>query len=206
MAEPLRAFLAVELTSDLLDRVRHVQGRFREAITIEGSRDIRISWTRPDGLHLTVAFFGALPASLVSPLRAAIAAAVGDSPPIAVPLTKIGAFPHAREPRVLWIGPDESWHATGAGLALASLHSEIAGACRQLGLPGEDRPFRPHLTLGRVRRGERALGRQLAALKALDAVVDLPPLVLSPFTLFRSEASADGHVHSALWAVSGRPA
>jgi 2'-5' RNA ligase len=206
MAEPLRAFLAVELTSDLLDRVRRLQGRFREAVRIDSSRDIRISWTRPDGLHLTLAFFGALPASLVSPLRGAIVAAVDDSPPVAVPLTKIGAFPHAREPRVLWIGPDDSWYATGAGLALASWHGKITDACRQLGLPGEDRPFRPHLTLGRVRRGERALGRQLAASNVFDTAIDLPPLVLSQLTLFRSEASADGHVHSARWVVSARSA
>lgn len=66
-------------------------------------------------------------------------------PDLQLQLTKLGAFPNQREPRVLWAG------VNGDLDALQQLHELVDTAITGLGFTPERRPFRPHLTLGRVR-------------------------------------------------------
>ncbi len=72
-------------------------------------------------------------------------AVLGESEPFTISLGGIGAFPNSRRATVLWVGVDK-----GAG-ELASLAEIAEDAAQGAGMPAEDRPFRPHLTLSRVR-------------------------------------------------------
>ncbi|MGY1606611.1 RNA 2',3'-cyclic phosphodiesterase [Geodermatophilus sp. SYSU D00700] len=100
-------------------------------------------WGNPARWHLTLLFLGAVPPSLLPALTAGVGEAVTATPPAVLRLAGAGRFGSRRRPQVCWAGVD------GDVAVLSGLAGRLAAAARGLGLPVEDRPFRPHLTLGR---------------------------------------------------------
>jgi 2'-5' RNA ligase len=100
-------------------------------------------WTAPDRWHLTLLFLGAVPDDFLSPLVAAAGPAVAAAPSMTLRLAGGGRFGQVRRPQVFWAGLD------GDVEPLVDLAHRLSAAARDLGLPVEERPFRPHLTLGR---------------------------------------------------------
>jgi 2'-5' RNA ligase len=100
-------------------------------------------WTAPERWHLTLLFLGATPAECIPPLVAAAGEAVAGTPPMRLRLAGAGRFGSVRRPQVFWVGLD------GDVEPLVGLAGRLAAAARRLDLPVEDRPFRPHLTIGR---------------------------------------------------------
>ena len=107
---------------------------------------MEFSGANPDGMHLTLKFLGNIPASRVPPLLACVNEFSGDREPFRLQLNGLGMFPNRRAPRVLWAGVD------GDLASLWRLQQAAEGAITALGYPPEERPFRPHVTLGRPRR------------------------------------------------------
>ena len=99
-------------------------------------------WGDPARWHLSLLSLGAVPASLLPDLPAAVGAAVAGAPPATLRLAGAGRFGSRRRPAVCWAGLD------GVVAVLTALAGRLALAARGLGLPVEDRPFPPHLTLG----------------------------------------------------------
>jgi 2'-5' RNA ligase len=110
-------------------------------------------WGDPERWHLTLLFLGAVPRGLVPELAAGAAPAVAATPPLHLRLAGGGRFGSVRRPQVAWAGLD------GDVAGLTDLAARLADAARGLDLPVEERPFRPHLTLGRWRPGQPADGR-----------------------------------------------
>jgi len=100
-------------------------------------------WTAPDRWHLTLLFLLAAPADSVPALVDAAGKAVAGAPAMRLRVAGAGRFGAVRRPQVFWAGLD------GDVEPLVGLAGRLAAAARELGLPVEDRPFRPHLTLGR---------------------------------------------------------
>ena len=109
-------------------------------------------WTPPSRWHLTLLFLGDVPADRLAPLTDAVAPVVAATPPLSLQLAGGGRFGPRRRPAVCWVGLD------GDVVGLTDLAVRLAAAARALGLPVEDRPFRPHLTVGRWRSGRPADG------------------------------------------------
>ena len=107
-------------------------------------------WSAPERWHLTLLFLGTVPAGRVPALTAALGDAVAPTPPLVLRLAGGGRFGSRRRPAVAWAGVE------GDAGPLVELAGRLAGAARRLGLPVEDRPYRPHLTLGRWRPGAAA--------------------------------------------------
>lgn len=109
-------------------------------------------WTAPDRWHVTLLFLGAVPSDCLPALVSAAARAVEAAPPMTLRLAGGGRFGSLRRPQVAWAGVE------GDVAPLGALAGRLAGAARSLGLPVEERPFRPHLTLGRWRPRQPADG------------------------------------------------
>ncbi len=109
-------------------------------------------WTLPERWHLTLLFLGAVPDRQVPDLVAAVGPQVLAAPPGPLRLTGAGRFGSPRRPQVAWIGLD------GDVATLTDLARRLATQARRLRLEVEDRPFRPHLTVGRWRPGRPADG------------------------------------------------
>jgi len=98
-------------------------------------------WVRPENLHLTLKFIGEVPETEFAVIRNALAAARSDQP-VALEFRGLGFFPNEKRPRVFWAGIEASPN-------LKTLAAEIDRAMEKLGIPCEQRPFSPHLTLAR---------------------------------------------------------
>jgi RNA 2',3'-cyclic 3'-phosphodiesterase len=109
-------------------------------------------WGDPARWHLTLLFLGAVPADRVPRLVKVAGSAVAAAPPMRLRLAGGGRFGSRRRPQVAWTGLD------GDVVPLVELAARLATVARSLRLEVEERPFRPHLTLGRWRPGHPADG------------------------------------------------
>lgn len=197
----IRAFLAVELSHGLLAELAILQQELKRRIEPELTRGARISWAQSALIHLTLKFLGDMDEQMVDPLRVAIEQAIGSLGPVMVPLERLGVFPRPDSPRVLWVGPSELWEQGLEAQRVAEIHDAIEQACEGLSFLRESRPFSPHLTLARIKMGERQVGLVLAKSGLLDLPLSLGQLAVDRVVLMRSELNPTGSVHTKLWDV-----
>lgn len=107
-----------------------------------------VRWVRDEAIHLTLKFFGEVPAGRLDPIWEAVRLAVDSAAPVPLRLQELGAFPTPRRARVIWVGLE-------APAALELLQDRLERGCAPIGFPSSGAPFRPHVTLGRVRGGRR---------------------------------------------------
>jgi len=177
----LRLFVALELPPDAKDGILTVIEDLR-------ARGIRASWSREGTLHLTLAFLGDTDEDDVDAVAGALATAAAGVPPFRWTVRGLGAFPSPRRPRVVWAGVE-------APEALFDLKQRIDTELRPLGFKPDRRRFRPHITLGRIRReGDApALGRHIASLDVPECTVPSNEVILMKSTLRKG-----GALHEAL--------
>lgn len=195
----IRAFLAVELTDDLRRSVLLVQQEVRRRIEGAGRQDSRITWVRPAALHLTVKFLGEMDIQIVQPLHAVLQQALGGRRALSVPLEQVGGFPRVQSPRVLWVGPGEGWERSEGCVEAIAWQRSVDEACRQFGFPPETKPFSPHLTIARIKEGERQVGQALARSGFLDRPLEMGHLALNGLSFIKSELRPEGPLYTKLW-------
>lgn len=103
---------------------------------------------------------------------------------------------------MLWVGPPESWEQGNEGDRLQALYRAVDEVCRAVGLAAEARPFSPHLTLARIKEGERQIGHELAQSRVLDQPVTIGLLPMQSLVMMRSELRPTGSVYTKLWDCS----
>lgn len=197
----IRAFLAVELSEPLRATLATIQADLKQRMANALTREVRISWVRPASLHVTVKFLGDIDEGLVLPLKEAITELLSAHRPIAVPVTRLGAFPRPQQPRVLWAGPSEQWERGEDAARLAALHRAIDACCGSLNLATDSRPLSAHLTLARVKGGERVVGQVLAQSGVMDRPFTCESLDINAIALMKSDLKPSGSVYTRLWDV-----
>jgi len=176
VSDRVRAFLAVSLPAD-------ARACAAEAIEIlRGSVSADVRWTPPENHHLTLKFLGEIPEDKIDPLVERAGAKLASVAPFEVALAGFGAFPSAREARVLWLGV-----ARGAA-ALAKLARKLDSASRVAGAERERRPFSAHLTLGRLSAPARIELEKLAPPTSV-------PWTVGEVVLYESRLAPDGARH-----------
>lgn len=195
----IRAFLAVELSHGLRAELASIQQELKHRIEPELKRGTRISWAQPALIHLTLKFLGDMDEQVIDPLRAAVDQAIGSQGAVMVPLERLGAFPRPDSPRVLWVGPSEQWEKGVEAARMAEIHGAIEQACEGLSFLRETRPFSPHLTVARIKMGERQIGIALAKSGLLDLPLSLGQLEVKSVVLMQSELKPTGSVYTKLW-------
>lgn len=195
----IRVFLAVELTKELRTELAAVQQELKHRIEPEMKRDRRISWAQPASIHLTIKFLGNMDEQIIDPLLVAVEQTIGSQIAVNVPLERLGVFPRPQSPRVLWVGPSENWERGAEAKRIAEIHGAIEQACEELSFLRETRPFSPHLTLARIRVGERHVGVALAQGGVLDRPLSLGSLAVESVVLMKSELKPTGSVYTRLW-------
>jgi 2'-5' RNA ligase len=189
--EQVRTFIAIELSQDLKDSLSRLQDRLKRQVP---ERSVR--WVRHGGVHLTLKFLGDVPALRLTNVSQAVEAACRDFGQFTVEVAGLGCFPNPRRPRVMWVGVREP---TGT---LVRLQRAVEGALAELGFKPEGRPFKPHLTLGRVRRNVSRSDRQhLGELIVESDVGLLGSMEVAEVNVMRSDLRPDGAVYTALTRV-----
>lgn len=195
----IRAFLAVELPPDFRAALSVIQQDLKRRLEPAVGRQARVSWVQPASMHLTVRFLGETPQEVIESLHAVVSEVAANHHMIEVPFSRLGTFPRIQQPRVLWAGPLESWEQGSHGQRLQVLYRAVEEVCREAGLAAEVRPFSPHLTLARIKEGERQVGQVLAQSGALDQPVTIGVLPIKALVMMRSELHPAGPVYSKLW-------
>lgn len=144
-----------------------------------------VRWVRDDGLHLTVKFYGEVAPEPAAALSAALEQATRGTPILPLQLGGIGAFPSLARAHVLWAGLE-------APPALELLVDRIERASAELGYDLEGRPFRPHVTLGRLRDNARL---PLEAVRQLERVSPEGNFVADRLVLYQSRPGPGGSTY-----------
>lgn len=172
----MRLFAAVPLPPDAQARAADVLGRLREA-------EWPVRWVREDGLHITLKFFGEVVPERLDTIAEMIGFAVRGMRPMHLWVSGAGAFPGLTRPRVIRLD------MAGDAIELELLQDRLERGGLDLGFPPEGRPFHPHITLGRVKEGQR-LPR--AARAVLEAVQPLEPFLAERVVLYESLSGSLG--------------
>jgi 2'-5' RNA ligase len=197
----IRAFLAVELSQALQAELATVQQELKRSLEEKMQGGTRISWAQPASIHLTLKFLGDMDEQMIDRLRAALEEAIGSQVAVTVPLERLGVFPNPQSPRLLWVGPSEHWERGEEAKRVVEIRGAIEQSCEGFGFLREPRPFSPHLTLARIKMGERHVGVALAKSGVLDRQFSLGSLAIESVVLMQSELKSTGSVYTKLWDV-----
>jgi 2'-5' RNA ligase len=139
----IRTFLAIDLSTE----ARRKSERFLRPIITSETEGIR--WTPSNRWHVTLAFLGDVDAQQVVSICRVAEEAARQVDPFFWNIRTIGSFPNPNRPQVIWLGIDDF------DQGMSKLHQELNRVLEPIGFPPEGRPFRPHVTVGRVNRGAR---------------------------------------------------
>lgn len=180
----IRAFLAIEPPEDILQTVLRLQEKLK--------RDVsgRLSWTRPGGQHLTLKFFGDVSTDDVDAISQAVKNRLQAGWAIHLKVEKLGVFPDARKPRVLWCG------TSGDIEKLTAVQKQLDADFALIGFPKEDRPFRAHLTLARIKDPREVSGIGNALTK--HATFSAGEFQVGELILFQSKLTPQGAIYTRL--------
>jgi 2'-5' RNA ligase len=193
----MRLFIAVDLPDEARQAIAVRQKLW--AGPLSKSKDA-LKLVEPSRMHLTLLFIGEAREARV-PAMVESMNAPASMAPFDVMFGGVGVFPPRGAPRVLWIG------VTDGAAHLERLQHEIAERVRAVGIALDDRPFHPHLTLGRWRGAERRrpstdrrstperLRREVAALDRSDRIACVR---VTRATLYQSLLSSSGPAYTAL--------
>lgn len=182
--EMIRTFIAVELPQEIQDTLKGLQDVLRGSMP-----DVR--WTKAGNIHLTLKFLGDVQVSRLDAIGEALGDVARQFSPFDMNLTGIGAFPNSRKPRIVWVGIEQ-----GAD-ELVSIATQIEGSMKRLGFPPEKRPFRPHLTIGRIRH----LEHPVVMTDSLDRseVGELGRFTVQKLSFIKSQLDPGGSIYTILF-------
>jgi 2'-5' RNA ligase len=183
----LRAFIAIQLSDELRRQIGSVQEKLRRELAV------RIGWTNPNGIHLTLKFLGDIRESQIQPLQGVLKRAAASAQPFSLEVRGIGAFPNLRAPRVIWVGLHGS---DGDMEVLKRLQAAIEDGTAELGFQKEARAFTPHLTLARIR--DRPEAGALDDVLAANQNRAVGEVMAASVSLIKSELSPSGAVYTTL--------
>ena len=174
----MRLFTALDPSSEVHEQLQALLDRLRPTV--------RLRWTKPENLHLTVKFIGEWPPDRLAELQRALAS-VPAPPRFEVRFSGVGFFPNARAPRVFWVGVE-------AVPELTRLAADIDRALEPLGIAPEKRAYSPHLTLARIqeRTPLAPLHQEIQLLPSADFGAFCP----EGFHLYESRLSPGGSIYT----------
>jgi 2'-5' RNA ligase len=149
----MRLFIAISLPEKVKNEIETAQNELRRALPIGSVR-----WTKREQIHLTLKFLGEVPADQTEALTQSIQEACKKFPPLRLRAARIGFFPNANLPRVIWAGVNDR-----AG-GLPTLQFKIESAVKEFGTQGPEKTFIGHITLGRAQNLKRPQAEILARL------------------------------------------
>jgi len=180
--EKIRSFLAIELTENLRDSL--------EALIIKmDSPAFDVRWVRPENVHLTLRFLGEVTGEELLRVSSAAQRTAEQAEPFQMVLFGLGAFPTRGSPRVVWVGVQDP-------VPVVALERNLSDELERSGWPPPDKPFRAHLTVGRVKspRGKDRLRRLLEE----NGEASVGQVRVEHMALIKSELRPAGPIYNTL--------
>lgn len=147
----MRTFFALVPQEDILNHITQVVASFKEGMQNPSGT---IRWVCIENLHITLGFLEHIDPNDIKPLTEGVRASLKNAPSFSVELGPLRGFPSEENPIILslFVKPNE---------ALDVLSTQIGRVIKALNYPIETRPFRPHMTLGRIKNA-KSLSHEIA--------------------------------------------
>lgn len=168
----MRLFTAIDLPEPVIEQLKAARPG------IEGIR-----WQKPDQWHLTLRFIGEVAEETAQAIVSELESI--ECPAFSLALSGFGKFPSRGYPRVFWVGIEENGQ-------LLTLQEELEQACRICGLEPDERPFVPHITLGKVKNAEK---KEINHFIEQHEDYHIPGIPVNEFILYSSELTREGAIH-----------
>lgn len=132
----MRLFFAIDLPEELKFQLAKL---YEKRVHIEG-----VNAVVKENLHITLKFLGEVKEVLLPELIARASSVAEGRESFTVRVSKTGVFPNTKNPRVVWIGIEDD-------RAIKELALSLESSLENLGIPREDREFKSHITIARVK-------------------------------------------------------
>lgn len=185
----IRTFLAIELSPTIKHYLADLQQHLRAAGLIE------IKWVEPENIHLTLKFLGDVSLPQIESIKTHLRTLGENFHPLQLTIDQIGGFPSLAHSRIIWVGIHDNSNQ------LASLAAHIEGRLTKIGCTPADRPFNPHLTLGRIKKESHSV-----KLETFTEDLKIQPLTQtsSHVSLIQSTLTPSGPVYTPIEVFSFR--
>jgi 2'-5' RNA ligase len=180
----IRTFIALDLPPNVQEALEGFARELKKA-------DAPVAWVKPDRIHLTLKFLGDVQEERIPEIREVLEKIAASTEPLTLKASGCGAFPTMKEMRVVWVG------LVGGHEALGRLARRIEEALVPFGFKREGRPFKPHLTLGRV-KGRQHL-RALQEILLVNQDFEAEAFDVTEVVLYKSDLRPDGARYTPLY-------
>jgi 2'-5' RNA ligase len=187
MSKTIRTFIAIEIPKTVISKIRELQGVIK-------AYGFKIRWVRAENIHLTLKFLGDIEEIKINEIAEAVSKTAEQHSPISLKAKGIGVFPGIKRPHVLWVG------LSGQLEALIKLQQTLDENLIALGFSSEERPFKGHLTMGRIkdRIDVKKLGDALMAFRRFESET----FTTGQIILYKSELTPSGAIYTKLASAS----
>lgn len=182
----MRTFIAIEIPSEIKSALAALQTELRRA-------GADVSWTKPENIHLTLKFLGEVDERRIGEIEKVCVSLAAEFQPFTLSLNDTGVFPNARQPRIIWAG------LAGEIEKAVEMQKRLDERIALIGFGREEKAFRPHLTIGRVKSNRKT--RELIALADAHRLPALS-FVISEIVLMKSELHPAGARYTPMARVS----
>lgn len=182
----IRLFIALNIQQSIKEYLTKIIDDFK-------SKGGKIKWVEPDNMHLTLKFLGNTEYSLVEGIKSQLDNLTADSTQIISDLSRIGGFPNLRAPKVLWVDLEKNRDQ------IIELAKSIDTSLSEIGFATDNKPFKPHLTLGRVKKDDNLeqLTDYLCKFK-----LENKEIVFDSLSLIKSTLTNEGPIYKSLHTIN----
>jgi len=184
MPKQIRTFIAIDITEQMRQELSRIQSQLKPDLAG------KISWVRPENIHITLRFLGDIGQQMLSQIKQIIADTADTTSGFSVDLGELGAFPKAYNPRVIWVGIKSGQDK------LKALHTQLQEKLNGIGFAQEEKDFHPHLTIARIKllKDKQALENLLHQIKPRNLSTAIDRIIL-----FQSQLSQQESIYSKLF-------
>ena len=181
--QSIRAFISIEIPQEIKEKISLIQEQLKSVET-------PVSWVRLDSIHLTLKFLGNIMEEQIPDIKKCIEIVANGIPPFSVNIKGGGVFPNLNYPRVIWLGLEDRTDS------LFKLQKGFDSCLEKIGFEPEERGFKPHLTLGRVKslKGKNQLIRTIHIYKDIE----VGEINVDKIKLMRSQLNPAGAIYTVL--------
>lgn len=186
----LRSFIAIEIPGEIQNAIARSTASLQRALPKPVVR-----WVAPQNVHLTLKFLGDVSPANLERMADVLKVEAAAHKVFSMSVDGLGAFPSLRRARVIWIG-------LNAPPSLVAIQRGVEAASARLGYATEERPFSPHLTIGRV--GQNITTADLQKIRVAmeeTSVGHLGQVEVNAIHIFKSDLRPGGSVYTHLYAL-----
>ena len=183
----IRAFIGIKLPDFLKDRLKEVQRTMR-------ANNIKAKYIPVKNMHLTLKFIGSMDHALLPEIKNILTDCTQYAKPINLSSKGIGVFPTIKSPKVIWAGIKGEIHK------LETLNAKLEQGLSTLGIPGEKRKYKGHLTFARFKHNRFNTKKLKNTLQQMGQF-ESDSFIIDELNLFQSRLMPEGPLYTELFSV-----